>query len=73
MNVRFEAMEEKHGAEVMEIFNYYVEHGFSAYPETRLPERFFDKFLEITKGYPAFVNDRCIFTESCRFLLFACI
>jgi len=55
MNVRFEAMAEKHGAEVMDIFNYYVEHGFSAYPETRLPERFFDKFLEITKGYPAFV------------------
>src|SRR3989339_649014 len=55
MNVRFEEMTKNHGVEVMDIFNHYVDHGFSAYPETRLPEQFFDKFIEITKGYPAFV------------------
>jgi len=55
MNVHFEVMSEKHCAEVMGIYNYYVENGFSAYPETPLPEQFFGKFLEMTKGYPAFV------------------
>lgn len=55
MKTTFEPMTEQHGAAVMTIFNYYVEHGFSAYPETKLPDVFFGKFLELTKGYPAFV------------------
>ncbi|MDX9703293.1 MAG: N-acetyltransferase family protein [Candidatus Auribacterota bacterium] len=55
MKILFEAMTEKHGVSVMEIFNYYVEHGFSAYPEKSLPVEFFAKFIEMTKGYPAFV------------------
>jgi len=55
MKTIFEPMAEHHCAEVMAIFNYYVEHGFSAYPETRLPDVFFGKFLELTRGYPAFV------------------
>lgn len=55
MNITFEPMTVHHGPDVMNIFNHYVEHGFSAYPETKLPEQFFGKFLEMTKGYPAFV------------------
>lgn len=55
MRVVFETMAEQHGIDVMNIFNYYVEHGFSAYPQTRLPKEFFGKFLEMTKGYPAFI------------------
>lgn len=39
----------------MDIFNYYAEHSFSAYPETPLPYQFYGKLLEITNGYPAFV------------------
>jgi phosphinothricin acetyltransferase len=48
-------MTEKHGREVMDIFNYYVENSFAAYPEQKLPYEFFGKFLEMTRGYPAYV------------------
>jgi L-amino acid N-acyltransferase YncA len=37
---------------VMDIFNYYVEHSFAAYPEKRLPDEAFDLFLQIAKDYP---------------------
>ena len=50
-----EVMTERHGAGVMEIFNHYVETGFSAYFETPLPVEFFHRILEMTEGYPAFV------------------
>jgi L-amino acid N-acyltransferase YncA len=37
---------------VMDIFNYYVENSFAAYPETRLPYSAFDMFLPVSKGGP---------------------
>ncbi|RJP56098.1 MAG: N-acetyltransferase [Candidatus Auribacter fodinae] len=55
MSIMFEPMEQMHSAEVMAIFNYYAENTFSAYPDTRLPDPFFAKFLEMTSGYPAYV------------------
>lgn len=54
MDIDFELLEEKHGPGVMAVFNYYVENGFAAYPEQRLPEEFFGRFLEMTRGYPAY-------------------
>lgn len=54
MSLRFEKMESQHGREVMAIFNDYIENSFAAYPETRLPEAFYGRFLEMTKDYPAF-------------------
>ena len=38
---------------VIDIFNYYIENSFSAYPETKVPYEFFDMFMNMTKGYPA--------------------
>lgn len=32
---------------VMDIFNYYIENSFSAYPERKLPYEFFDTFLNM--------------------------
>jgi L-amino acid N-acyltransferase YncA len=55
MDVLFDAMTQKYAKEVMDIFNYYVTHSFAAYPETPLPDQFFNRFLEVSKGYPAFV------------------
>jgi phosphinothricin acetyltransferase len=55
MNIRFEPMTEAHGDEVMDIFNYYVENSFAAYPEHKLSLQFFGMFLEMTRGYPAYV------------------
>lgn len=53
-DIAFEPLEKKHAPEVMAIFNHYVESGFAAYPERKLPEEFFGRFLEMTRGYPAF-------------------
>lgn len=55
MDVEFDAMTQSYAIEVMDIFNQYVTHSFAAYPETPLPYEFFNKFVELTKGYPAFV------------------
>jgi phosphinothricin acetyltransferase len=37
---------------VIDIFNYYVEHSFAAYPESKIPYQAFDMFLQMAKGYP---------------------
>ena len=37
---------------VIDILNYYVEHGFAAYPETPLPYEFFDLLMKAAEGYP---------------------
>lgn len=55
MDLIFDVMTKKYEKEVIDIFNYYVENSFAAYPESKLPYEYFKKFLEITKGYPAFV------------------
>jgi len=54
MNMIFEKLSEKHEISVMDIFNYYIENGFAAYPEERLPYETFNLFLNMTKGYPAY-------------------
>lgn len=38
--------------DVIDIFNYYIENSFAAYPERRVPYEFFDVFLQATAGYP---------------------
>lgn len=55
MNIKFNRMSKENSREVMDIFNYYVENGFAAYPETKLPYEFYGMFLEMTKNYPAYV------------------
>jgi phosphinothricin acetyltransferase len=37
---------------VIDIFNYYVENSFAAYPEMELPYEFYDTFLNMCRGYP---------------------
>ena len=39
--------------EIIDIFNYYVENSFSAYPEQKLPYEYFGHFLKMCEGYPA--------------------
>lgn len=38
---------------IMDIFNYYVENSFAAYPDVRLPYQAFDMILGMCEGYPA--------------------
>jgi L-amino acid N-acyltransferase YncA len=51
----FEPMAASHSGAVMEIFNGYIAKSFAAYPDRELPEGFFARFMEMTKGYPAYV------------------
>jgi L-amino acid N-acyltransferase YncA len=51
----FDDFDTRYQKEVMCIFNYYVETSFAAYPENTLPESFFAKLQEMTRGYPAYV------------------
>lgn len=48
-------MDVEHANDVMAILNYYVENSFAAYADQELPVTFFDKLLEMTEGYPAYV------------------
>jgi phosphinothricin acetyltransferase len=41
--------------DVMEIFNYYIENTFAAYPEQRLPDEFLETLLMLSHGYPTVV------------------
>lgn len=41
--------------QVMDIFNYYIENTFAAYPEHPLPDDFFDMLLIMSSGYPTVV------------------
>ena len=37
---------------VIDIFNYYVENSFAAYPADKLPYQAFDRFLQMSDGFP---------------------
>lgn len=37
---------------IIDIFNYYIENSFAAFPESRLTYQAFDMFLQISKGFP---------------------
>lgn len=37
---------------IMDIFNYYIEHSFAAYPEQQFPYAAFDMLLQMSDGYP---------------------
>lgn len=38
---------------VIDIFNYYVENTFAAYPENKIPYQAYDLFLQMSNGFPA--------------------
>lgn len=52
MDITMDPMSPDDGESIMEIFNYYIENSFSAYPERKLPEEFFDVLLSMSQGYP---------------------
>jgi phosphinothricin acetyltransferase len=54
MKIRFEKMGEGDREAVIDLFNYYIENSFAAYPEKKVPYGLFDQFLTLTEGYPAF-------------------
>lgn len=55
MDYIFETMSESHREAVIEIFNYFIQHSYAAYPDQPVEEDFFDRFMEMSRGYPAVV------------------
>lgn len=47
-------MKKEDRVSVIDIFNYYVEHSFAAYPEGKIPYEFYDIFMK-SEGYPRIV------------------
>ncbi len=55
MNYTIESMNETHRQGVMDVYNYYIEHSWAAFPDRPMPVQFFDRLLESIKGYPSAV------------------
>jgi L-amino acid N-acyltransferase YncA len=55
MTVVLENLNVDHRIPVMDIFNYYIENSFAAYPENKLPYEVFDMFLGVAQKYPSVV------------------
>jgi L-amino acid N-acyltransferase YncA len=55
MDYTLEQVSVEDGREIIDIFNHYVENGFAAFPEVRVPYEAFPLFLDMAKGYPFLV------------------
>ena len=55
MSYTFEQMAAPHRRAVIDIFNHYVASGTAAFPERPAGYEVYDRFLEMTRGYPALV------------------
>ena len=53
--ITFTPISESDREGIIDLFNYYIEHGFSAYPEQKVPYGFFSMFLEACREYPSVV------------------
>jgi len=53
--IRFSPVSEKDGEEIIDLFNYYIEHSFAAFPEQKVPQEFFSCFFETCRHYPSVV------------------
>jgi L-amino acid N-acyltransferase YncA len=53
MAYKLKKISEKDRTAVIDIFNYFIKNSFAAYPESEVQYQKFDRFLDITAGYPA--------------------
>jgi len=53
MEVTYEVMNETHRKGVMDKYNYYIENRVYPYPEEKDAYEFYDRFLHLTRDYPA--------------------
>jgi len=54
-NILLEPLSPTDRKPVIDIFNYYIENSFAAYPEHKVSYDFFDLLLKMSEGYPAMV------------------
>ncbi len=55
MEPTFEPLSADARQAVIDIFNFYIENSFAAYPEDKVPYQFFDNVLNMCTGYPSAV------------------
>lgn len=55
MKYYFENLSDKDRKPVIDIFNYFIENSFAAFPEIKVDYDFFDKILNMARGYPAII------------------
>ena len=55
MDYSFEEMSTSHRQGVIDIFNYFIQHSYAAFPEKEMGPDFFDRMLEMSPGYPKVV------------------
>jgi L-amino acid N-acyltransferase YncA len=53
MDYSFEPLGARHREPVIDIFNHYIRNSHAAFPGAPVDYRFFDRFLEVSRGYPA--------------------
>jgi len=51
----YEPMGEAHRNAVIDIYNHFIANSMAAYPEEPVPYTMYDRFLDMTRGYPAIV------------------
>lgn len=54
LNITFDDFSDIYKTDVIDIFNYYIENSFAAYPETPVSYEAFYMMQQLCKGYPAF-------------------
>jgi L-amino acid N-acyltransferase YncA len=55
MDYSFEKMSDSHRLAVIDILNHFIRHSYAAYPEKAVDYHFYDRFMEMSRGYPALV------------------
>jgi len=55
MEYRIEQMTEEHREEVIDVYNYFITNSYAAYPEEEVDYEFYDHFVRMTSGFPAYV------------------
>jgi phosphinothricin acetyltransferase len=55
MDYSFEDMVDEHREAVVDVYNYFIENSFAAYPDEAFGYEIFDYFQRISDGYPAVV------------------
>ncbi len=54
LNIIFDEFSDRYKIDVIDIFNYYIENSFAAYPETPVSYEAFYMMQQLCNGYPAF-------------------
>ncbi|MCX7678684.1 MAG: GNAT family N-acetyltransferase [Spirochaetes bacterium] len=53
VEVHFQHLDERHRGAIIDIYNYYIEHSFASFLETKADYHFYDTFISSMRGFPA--------------------